>query len=435
MSTYNEIERKIAKYLDGFPLFRTIAKNLYQRVNYLLNREKDKLYIYDIVKISSCTQFLLNNNFDNINFSIFFGYYDKSPWSYDERFYLFHIWDEKEREKVKIGVYDFKDNDLIVLDETKAFNFQQGAMLRWLNMNSYNVIYNTVVDGYLVSKIKDVITGKEKIVPMPIQTVNILGREALTLNYKRLHKLRPEYGYKVNVLNFSEEMSYDEDGIWRIDLNTGKSELIISLSDLITYKHRKEMDKSQHKINHIMYSPSGKRFVFMHRWIGQYGKFSRLYTADVDGTDLYLLADDRMVSHYTWYDDEHVLAYARKEPIGDKYFLFKDKTTEFRIIGDGVLDIYGDGHPSYSPDKRWIITDTYPDKARMRYLVLYDTYTDKTMILGKFFAPWKFNGYYRCDLHPRWSPSGTKISIDSAHEGVRGSYIIDISQIIESKDI
>ena len=322
------------------------------------------------------------------------------------------------------------NNDLIILDETPAFNFQQGSMLRWLKTDSYNIIYNTVVDGYLVSKIKDLTTGRERIIPMPIQTVNTLGTEALTLNYKRLHKIRPEYGYKINVLNFSEEMPYNEDGIWRVDLSTGKSKLIISLEDLIAYEHRREMDKSQHKINHIMYSPSGERFVFMHRWIGPYGKFSRLYTANLDGTDLYLLADDRMVSHYSWYDDDHILAFARKEPIGDKYFLFKDKSSEFRIIGDGILDIYGDGHPSYSPDKRWIITDTYPDKARMRYLILFDTYTEKAIILGKFFAPWKFNGYYRCDLHPRWSPSGTKISIDSAHEGIRRSYIIDISDII-----
>ena len=427
---YNKFEKQIARFLDRFPLIRRVAKDIYQRANYILYREKFRYYLSDRAKILSCSQFLSMRDFSDRDLLVFFGYYDKSPWSFDERFYLMHIWDEKEKDKVKIGVYDFKNNELIILDESPAFNFQQGAMLRWLNTNSYNIVYNTVIDGYLVAKIKDIISGKEEIVPMPIQTVNTLGTEALTLNYKRLHKLRPEYGYKVSVLNFSAEMPYDEDGIWRVDLNTGKGELIISLSDLISIEHRKEMDKSQHKINHIMYSPSGKRFVFMHRWIGPYGKFSRLYTTNADGTDLYLLADDRMVSHYSWYDDEHILAYARKESVGDKYFLFKDKTTEFRIIGDGILDIYGDGHPSYSPDKRWIITDTYPDKARMRYLILFDTYTDKALILGKFFAPWEFNGYYRCDLHPRWSPSGTKISIDSAHEGTRNSYIIDISEII-----
>jgi len=145
MNTYREVERKIAKYLDSFPLVRRIAKNFYQRVNYLFYREKNKLYISDRVKITSCIQFLPNENFYNINFSVFFGYYDKSPWSFDERFYLMHIWDEKEKDKVKIGVYDFINNKLIILDESPALNFQQGAMLRWLNTNSYNIVYNTVM--------------------------------------------------------------------------------------------------------------------------------------------------------------------------------------------------------------------------------------------------------------------------------------------------
>lgn len=424
MSTFNKIERHIGRVLERYPKVRAYVKHAYQYIMYLLYKSEDKVILLQNIKI-----FRISLE----GYQTFFGYYDKSPWSFDQKFYLVHLYNEKEEDRVKIGVYNFEDGKLVILDETQAFNFQQGTMLRWLSDNSYDVIYNTVIDGHLVAKIKNVISGKERIIPMPIQTVSNDGSEALTLNYKRLDKIRPEYGYKVDVKNFSPNMKYDEDGIWRINLNSGKSDLIISLQELISYKHRKEMDKSEHKINHIMYSPSGKRFVFMHRWIGSYGKFSRLYTADTRGDNLFLLADDRMVSHYSWLDDGHILAYARKEPIGDKYILFKDKSEEFKVIGDGVLDIYGDGHPSYSPDKRWIITDTYPDKGRMRYLMLYDTLKNGVMILGKFFSPWKYDGYYRCDLHPRWSPDGTKISIDSTHEGFRYSYIIDISEIVMDK--
>jgi len=162
---------------------------------------------------------------------------------------------------------------LDIIDKSPAFNFQQGAMLGWLNKSNYNVIYNTVKNANLIAKIKNVITKREiKAIPMPIQTVNYKGSEALALNYKRLNKIRPEYGYDINVKNFSPDMPYEEDGIWRINLNTGRSKLIISLAELIALNHNKFMDKSHHKINHIMYSPSGKRFVFMHRWMGPYGK-------------------------------------------------------------------------------------------------------------------------------------------------------------------
>lgn len=57
-------------------------------------------------------------------------------------------------------------------------------------------------------------------------------------------------------------------------------------------------------------------------------------------------------------------------------------------------------------------------------------FNKKWLLLSKFFGPLEDDGYYRCDLHPRWSPDGTKVSIDSTHESFRNSYIIDVSEII-----
>ena len=227
-------------------------------------------------------------------------------------------------------------------------------------------------------------------------------------------------------------MSYEEDGIWRIDLETGESELILSLAHFISLNHNKTMDKSPHKINHIMYSPLGKRFVFMHRWIGPYGKIDRLYTANTDGSELYCLADDKMVSHYFWLDDKHLIAWARKEPVGDKYLLLKDNSNDFEMIGKDILNIYGDGHPHVHPGKKWIITDTYPNKARIRELLLYNLKTNRLLAVGAFLSPLKYHKACRCDLHPRWNPDGTKISIDSAHEGFRNSYIIDVTNLFQN---
>ena len=51
------------------------------------------------------------------------------------------------------------------------------------------------------------------------------------------------------------------------------------------------------------------------------------------------------------------------------------------------------------------------------------------ILIGKFLSPLKFNGYNRCDLHPRWSPDGKFISIDSTYAGSRKSYLINVSKI------
>jgi len=443
------LEKWIAEFLKKHLYLRQIFSYSYRKINYHIYGRRE--FSYDLHEGVSIKGILSRDN----NLEAFFGYYDKSPWSFDSRYYLVHVFDRREKNRVKIAVYNCEKDEIEFIDKTPAFNYQQGAMLRWLNQKSYQCIYNTVEDENLVAKIRDAVSGKEvKTVPMPIQTINPEGTEALTLNYKRLAKLRPEYGYSINVRNFSEDMSYEEDGIWKIDLKTGRSELIISLSHLISFSHNKTMDNAQHKINHIVYSPSGKRFAFMHRWIGPYGKHSRLFTANTDGSELYCLAsgsyknssriftantdgsdfyssaDDKLVSHYFWCDDKYLIAAARKTHVWNKYFLFKDKSADFDIIGDGVLDIYGDGHPHVHYSKKWIVTDTYPNKARVRKLLLYNLKTNKLLTVGVFFAPLKYDKAYRCDLHPRWSPDGTKISIDSAHEGFRNSYIIDVTKLV-----
>ena len=51
--------------------------------------------------------------------------------------------------------------------------------------------------------------------------------------------------------------------------------------------------------------------------------------------------------------------------------------------------------------------------------------------IGKFLSPLDYYDYYRCDLHPRWSPDGKLLSIDSTHSGMRESYIIDVSKIVK----
>ncbi len=425
---YGKFERKIAKILDRYPSTRKLAKLTYQRFSYMICRRRGfTIEINSRVSIRS----ILGRNRNNVE--AFFGYYDKSPWSFDNKYYLVHVYNQDDSSKVDISTYNCETGELRITGRAEAFNFQQGAMLRWLNKESRNCIFNTVENSNLVAKVKDAVSGKEiKTIPMPVQTVNDEGTEALTLNYRRLDKIRPEYGYRVSVKNFDPDMPYEKDGIWRINISTGRCELITSLAELIDLNYNQNMDKSQHKVNHLMYSPSGKRFVFMHRWIGPYGKFSRLYTANADGSDIYCLANDRMISHYYWMDDKHLIAFARKEPIGDRYFLIEDKSKEFKIIGDGVLDIYGDGHPQVHPGKRWLVTDTYPNKGRIRELILFNLETEKRIVIASFFAPWKYDGYYRCDLHPRWSPDGNKISIDSAHEGFRNSYIIDVTEIISN---
>ena len=407
------LDRKIGSILERYPQVYAVTKTVYLRLAYAITPRSKSRYPAP----------------DN-SFSGFFGYFDKSPWSIDNNRYLYHRVYRNDDKECRIMLSDLENNTNTEIDVTQAWNWQQGAMLQWLP-GSNAIIYNTIKHNKLAAKIVRLDNLERHIVNMPIQVIHPNGKEGLTLNYRRLSKLAPDYGYNVQVENFSPDQELSQDGIWYFELFYGEPKLIVTLEELTEIEPRPEMQAAHHKVNHILYSPDGSKFVFMHRWIGKGGKFSRLYVGNnPHGNELRILMDERMVSHYTWRDNDNLLVFGRTSKEGDRYYLVNVNTGRLKVIGRDVLDIYGDGHPTYSPDRRWIITDTYPDKARMRHLLLYDNKEDILIKAGSFFAPWKFDGTRRVDLHPRWSPDGTKVSIDSAHEGVRKTYIIGVSQFM-----
>ena len=117
-------------------------------------------------------------------------------------------------------------------------------------------------------------------------------------------------------------------------------------------------------------------------------------------------------------DPEHILAYSQVTPGGKQgFYLFRDgpqRTVE--PIAKGLAE--SDGHCSYSPDKRWVLYDTYPDRAMDQHVYLYDVVQKRRVALGAFQVPNAYWGsppqnQWRCDLHPRFSRDGRSVVIDS----------------------
>ena len=117
---------------------------------------------------------------------------------------------------------------------------------------------------------------------------------------------------------------------------------------------------------------------------------------------MYLLSDDDMVSHCYWKNDEEILAFANKHKTGAGYYLMKDKTDKYIHCWTGLSN---DGHPSYSPNRNLIVTDTYPNRARVSEIKIMngDETKEEITVKAKVFAPFKYDNDTRCDLHPRWN--------------------------------
>lgn len=368
----------------------------------------------------------------------FFGYYDKSPWDITGRYMLCirakNTWSEPDPlGEAEILLIDTQEkNSYRKLATTHTWNVQQGCMAQWLGP-SYDkeILYNDLRDGKYCSVVLNIETGEERVLPLPVYTVSADGKTALSLDFSRLHSLRLGYGY-AELPEVTKGVALpDTTAVWRMDIETGEVVELLKYTDFASFQPRTEMLEagSVHKVNHLMLSPNGKRFMVLYRWFCGQRKYTRLITCNVDGTDMYVLSDDDMVSHCYWKNDEEIIAFERKKEYGPGYYLMKDKTQDWNHIWPQLSN---DGHPSYCPiDNNLVVFDTYPSRSRIQEVKLgldTDITGESVKTVAKVFAPFRYDNDTRCDLHPRWSRDGKKVCFDSVFEGKRGLYIVNIDE-------
>lgn len=368
--------------------------------------------------------------------SHWFGYYDKYQFDPTGRYVLgMEIgYDDRSptpEDAVVLGMVDLQEGDKwIPLAESRAWSWQQGCMLQWLPGSESEIVYNDRGDAGFVSVIRDVFSGKERVIPRPIYSVSPDGKKAVSLNFARIDDTRPGYGYKGVVDPGAAELRPENDGIWLVDLETGESQLIVSIRQISRIPQDNPME-GKHWFNHLLFNTDGSRFIFLHRAYRRPPKegswVTRMFTAAPDGSDIRCIADHGMVSHFIWRNPREILAWSTEPEKENHFHLYDEQTGAVRRVADGVLT--RDGHCTYSPDRKWILVDAYRDKNSMQPLMLYRPEDGKLEPLGKFYIPRERTGETRCDLHPRWNRAGTAVCIDSTHQGgQRQMYLLDVSR-------
>jgi hypothetical protein len=407
--------------LNRFPILkRYIIQLLYfftHIINFRIKEFTTKYFIYPI--------------FISEKKETFFGYYDKSPVNKEMSYILYN-------ESIK-GTYKCpsskKHIDIIIQSinqpkkyfrfSTTAYNWQQGARAQWID--NERVIFNdyNIKDEFYYSKIVNGKSGNiEKILKYPIYDVH--GNTGFSLDFDRLAIMRPDYGYRnrlergipVDITN------RNNNGIFKVDLLKNEQKLIISFERLCDFEPKENMKGSTHKVNHIMISPDGNSIIFLHIYFKNGRKFDRLILYNENRDSLKLLADHEMVSHCFWYGSKKIVAFMNDFNLGDKYYIIDIESCNKQVLGNRLIDTFGDGHPNILGDL--MLFDTYPNQLHMKELFIYDIKKSKLEKLGEFYTPFRYYGETRCDLHPRWSPDGRKVFFDSIHSGCRRLYMMDI---------
>ncbi|TWU66069.1 hypothetical protein [Crateriforma conspicua] len=377
-----------------------------------------------------------------------FGYYDKREFDPTGTKVLSNRVNFEGRsptgnDSIDVGYVDTADGDhWVPLGVSNAWGWQQGCMLQWIGRDGRRVLWNDRQGDQFVCRIHDLKSGRTRTIDRPIYTISDDGRFGLSADFRRIDNLRPGYGYDGLADPFVDQRSPKESGVWKVDLETGDSRLILSLDRVaaMPWHDGQTHDEAWHYFNHLLINPSGTRFIVLHRFRPEFdpqtlqykgGFVTRMLTADLDGNDLYELDPSGKTSHFIWKDDEVVTMWTRPIGMPAGFYDFVDHTDKVTPVGAGVMK--SNGHNTYLRGDHgdWILNDTYPSKHDRRQTVyLYHVPSGRRFDLGHFPSPHAYTGEWRCDTHPRCSEDGTQVAIDSPHQDGRQVHLLDISELL-----
>ena len=351
--------------------------------------------------------------------------------------------DVEPTDRGEIVIIDLQnDNKWTKIGETTTWNWQQGNRLQWIPGSSEEIIWNDRSDDgqRFVSRLYNTQSKKTRTLPRPIYTISPDGLTALTHDYERMKHGGTNY---VGIEDkFDGQWAPEGVNIWKMDLHSGDAEPIISIREMAKLMYPEDHIVDQERTLYFFregFNPSGTRFIFFVK-DAKPGERARTegFSATREGEDIRYVYKEP--SHHFWLDDEWIMDNGWHTPPGKQdqvrgYFLFKDD-------GPGkTKEIYFEaptGHITLSRDGNWILTDTYNMDGYI-HLYMYHLPTKKLIPLAKLETHFKRKqtlkkvGYYRIDLHPRFTPDGKKVSIDSSHEGLgRQIYLLDISHIVDN---
>jgi len=404
----------------------------------------------------------------------FFGYYDKCPWNRTEDKILAGCTtvsgrQPNEDDELMVGYLDMKNGGQFrPVRKTHAWNFQQGAMLQWIQegdceMIAFNVQKNSEAVGRIVrpdgSQVCDL--------NLPIYALSPDSQTVASVDFGRLAWLREGYGYAGVQTAHSRIPAPATDGLRVLDIKTGNNALVASYAELASAVLPRG-EGAPHWIDHIEFNSQSDYMVFLHRWLATDGTMlTRVMTVNTQGGGLRCLLDCGGTGHGLWLDTYKYGIWGRRSNLagsissktspvwsplhlgvrmarilvpravksrihGDAFFVFDVRNGNATMQLNQVPHQFRGGHPTRHPARgNYIVCDAILDSNkgdRFLYLAsLKASYYRPLLALGSDPA---VESPIRCDFHPRWDRQGRRICIDCSDGEDRAMYEIDISDVL-----
>lgn len=365
---------------------------------------------------------------------------------------------------IEICLWSPEEQTFESLAETRAWNFQQGARLQWLPGSKDVLVYNAIEDGRLIAVLHDLSSGAKRSLDGGIYGFSPDGAYSISPDFNILSDLWPAYGYLA--LSGGGAGDPETSGLWLTDVVTGERSLLVSTARASQLgASETAASGSGHFLAHPSFSPDGSRICFLHRFFSADGAlYTRMIVTDRDARHMTLLAEEK-VSHFDWFNNDELLVWARFAGKGLakarssgllnnpliyplvamarkitgrwKRGLLSEAFYKLPVNGDpktryGWPRLDNDGHPMFARSHDWILLDTYPHNG-VYPIVLYNQTTGERVDPAVFdYGVTSSDTDAKCDLHPRWDRTETRIAVDTCEKGVRRVQLIDVSDIVGS---
>jgi hypothetical protein len=380
----------------------------------------------------------------------FFGYIGQCrtiPWNADGRYVLALEIDRIDRlptpeEFATVILVDTANgNKIIRLDKSHAWNPQQGTMFYWNPAKPATQFFfndRDIKTGKVFTVLYD-IEKKERVreykfddTPVGNGGVAADGSAFLAINYGRLARLRLVTGYQEALDWSSDEIAPENDGIFVVDIKTGKKRLLVSYRRLEQKikEHDSDFAHSGLFINHTLWNRQSNRVYFFARagWDGKGKRTNIPFTVNIDGSGL-TLHKKHIGGHPEW--DEGNILIGRE---GARQILYDpEKQNIVGQIGTPQMFPVPEGDISLSPDGNWFVNGYKPGgKSGKTYYAVYRR-SDGAFVRSEGVDNGGYSGNIRIDPAPRWNRTNDAILIPGiAKNKTRQMFILHVITDLDS---
>ncbi|ANB34410.1 hypothetical protein M2324_003886 [Rhodovulum sulfidophilum] len=351
---------------------------------------------------------------------VFCGYYDRSPFRPGHSNHvLLHANNENSsrepanQSETDLLLWDREKEELVLkIDSTLAWNWQQGSRLFWLDED--RLIYNKYEDGKIGTRIFNLHQSTTEKLEHPVQDAT--SDCFVSLNYRCLSRFRKDYGYTESLLGEGDDLS---PYLFVLDHRTN-TERFVRWETFSNAIGGGETIPQGCRLNHACISPDSNFIVFLLRYgSGTNDQSTKhfLMLHDVRNGTTTCLLRDAMVSHYSWKNAREIILWGKLDDVPGYYLV--DISSNVQPVTTSLPD----GHPNLLRENLYI-TDTYPNGKQHRelYLCAFDGRIARVLALPE--RP-SLDVSARCDFHPSVSQDGLSIQLDTNVMGKREVWIFN----------